>query len=73
MSATQRWILVVVFAAAMAWFESAAVTYLRTLVDRVEPYQANPLPIAPRLGEAELIREMATLIMLVTVGWLAGN
>ncbi|MCI0692922.1 hypothetical protein L0337_13075 [candidate division KSB1 bacterium] len=73
MSAKKRWIMVVLFAAAMAWVESAVVVYLRTLVDRLEPYQVNPLPIAPRLGEAEIVRELATLIMLFAVGWLAGN
>jgi hypothetical protein len=46
---------------------------LRTLVDRIEPYQPNPLPIVSRLGVAELIRELATLIMLFAAGWLAGN
>jgi hypothetical protein len=56
----------------MAWVEAAVVYYLRTLVDRIDPYQANPLPIATGLGEAELVREIATLVMLLTVGWLAG-
>ncbi len=73
MSAKKRWIMVVLFAAAMAWVESAVVADLRTLVDRVEPYQANPLPIVNKLGAAELVRELATLIMLFTVGWLAGK
>jgi len=73
MSEKKRWSMVVLFAAAMAWVESAVVVYLRTLVDRLEPYQVNPLPIAPRLGETEIVREMATLIMLFAAGWLAGN
>jgi hypothetical protein len=73
MSQKRRWIFVAVFAAAMAWMESAAVAYLRTVVDRVEPYQPDPLPIAPRLGEAELVREFATLVMLFAAGWLAGS
>jgi hypothetical protein len=72
-SEKKRWLLVVVFATAMAWMESATVAYLRTLVDRIEPYQINPLPIAPNLGEAELVREIATLIMLFAAGWLSGN
>jgi hypothetical protein len=66
------WFVVGVFAVAMAWVEAAVVYYLRTLVDRIEPYQPNPLPIATGLGQAELIRELATLIMIFTVGWLAG-
>ena len=69
----KRWLVVAMFATAMAWVEAAVVYYLRTLVDRIEPYQPNPLPIATGLGEAELVRELATLVMLVTVGWLAGT
>jgi hypothetical protein len=68
-----RWIVVVVFAIAMAGVESATVFYLRVLVDRVEPYQPNPLPINNALGDVELWREAATLVMLATVGMLAGR
>lgn len=68
-----RWGIVVVFALAMAWVESAVVFYLRTMVDRIEPYQPNPLPLAGGLAGAELVREAATLIMLLTVGMLAGR
>ena len=73
MSEKPKWIVVVTFAAAMAWVESAVVVYLRTLIDRVEPYQANPLPIFGGLGQIELGREVATLVMLLAVGWLAGK
>lgn len=68
-----RWFIVVVFAIAMAWVESAVVFDLRTMVDRIEPYQPNPLPIAGALGLVELVRELATMIMLLTVGLLAGS
>ncbi len=68
----KRWFVVALYAVAMAWVEAAAVYYLRTLLGRIEPYQPDPLPIATGLGEAELIREIATLVMLLTVGWLAG-
>jgi len=61
------------FAIAMAWVEAAAVFYLRMLVDRVEPYQPNPLPDVGRWGQAELVREVATLLMLAAVGALAGR
>jgi len=67
-----RWLVVALYAVAMAWVEAAAVYYLRSLFDRIEPYQPYPLPVAGGFGEAELIREIATLIMLFTVGWLAG-
>jgi len=66
------WILVATFAVAMAWVEAAVVYDLRVLVDRLEPYQPNPLPIAGALGNIELGREVATLVMLAAVGALAG-
>jgi hypothetical protein len=68
-----RWLLVVTFAAGMAWVEAACVYYLRVMVDRVEPYQPDPLPIRGILGEVELVREAATLIMLAILGMLAGR
>ncbi len=73
MTEKKRWFIVILFAVAMAWVESALVVDLRTLVDRLEPYQPNPLPLLPKLGEVELIREAATLMMLFIVGWLAGQ
>jgi hypothetical protein len=71
-SESHRWLVVVIYALAMAWVEAAVVYYLRSLIDRIEPYQANPLPMAGGFGPAELIREIATMVMLLTVGWLAG-
>ena len=68
-----RWAIVVAFAIAMAWVESASVFYIRALVDRIEPYQANPLPINDALGYVELWREAATLVMIATLGALAGR
>jgi hypothetical protein len=57
----------------MAWVEAASVFYIRALVDRIEPYQANPLPIHGSLGGVELWREASTLVMLGTLGMLAGG
>ena len=68
-----RWWIVVVFAAGMAWVEAACVYYLRVMVDRIDPYQANPLPLHTNLGQVELIREVATLVMLGAIGLLAGR
>ena len=68
-----RWLTVVVFAVAMAWVEAASVYYIRAMVDRVDPYQPDPLPIRGALGQVELVREAATLVMLATVGALAGR
>src|SRR4051794_10329898 len=69
----KRWLVVAGYAAAMAWVESAVVFYLRTMINRIEPHQADPLPIIGALGPVELAREFATLIMLLAVGLLAGK
>jgi hypothetical protein len=69
----RAWVLVATYAVAMAWVEAACVYDLRVLVDRVEPYQPNPLPMAGALGGIELAREAATLVMLAAVGSLAGR
>jgi len=71
-----RWAIVVAFAMAMAWVEAASVFYIRALVGRIEPYQADPLPLdamSRALGNVELWREAATLVMIATVGALAGR
>lgn len=68
-----RWTAVVVFAIAMALLEAAVVTYLRTFLDRVDPYQPSPLPLPEWLTRIEIAREMATVIMLAALAWLAGR
>lgn len=68
-----RWCFVVLYAVAMAWVESAVVFYLRTMIDRIEPYQPNPLPVIGGFASVELPRELATLVMLFAVGFLAGR
>ncbi|HEX5070937.1 MAG TPA: hypothetical protein VFV78_12045 [Vicinamibacterales bacterium] len=73
MSDRARWAIVVCFATAMAWVEAASVLYIRALVGRIEPYQANPLPLHGALGNVELWREAATLVMLGTLGVIAGR
>ena len=73
LSERARWAIVVAFAIAMAWLEAASVFYIRALVDRVEPYQPNPLPMHGALGNVELCREGATLVMIATLGLLAGR
>lgn len=71
--ARRLWLVVVLFAIAMAWVEAASVYYIRVVVDRIVPYQPNPLPVGGVLGSVELVREAATLVMLMTVGILAGR
>jgi len=70
-----RLAVVFLFSAAMAWVEAACVIYLRTLLGRLEPYQPHPLAMSPgsSLTRVEAFREAATLIMLLSAGWLAGR
>jgi len=59
----------------MAWVEAASVFYIRALVDRIEPYQADPLPLetmSGALGNVELWRETATLVMINEFRRLSG-
>jgi hypothetical protein len=61
-----------IFAVAMGFLESAVVIYLRAIY-----YPAGfsfPLqPMEQVLAKVELLREAATVIMLVGIGYLAGN
>lgn len=68
-----RWWFVILYAAAMAWVESAVVFYLRSMIDRLEPYQPDPFPVIGGFAPVELPREFATLVMLFAVGALAGR
>ena len=68
-----RLLVVAAYAAGMAWVESAVVFYLRTMIDRINPHQIHPLPEIAGFGPAELVREAATLLMLLAVGILAGR
>lgn len=74
-----QWIWVVVFAMAFAWVESAVVVYLREIFyngDFRFPIafgwvgdQRSPGPLI----WIETAREAATIIMLFSVGWMAGK
>jgi hypothetical protein len=68
-----RWWMIVIYAVAMAWVESAVVFYLRSMMGRIEPYQADPLPVIGGFALVELPREFATMVMLFAVGFLAGR
>lgn len=67
--------VVVVYAIAMAYLESAVVVYLQRALS-MTPATLFPLraqSVLGSLGSIEAGREIATLMMLVTVGWLAGK
>jgi len=72
LSERTRWAIVMGFAIAMAWVEAASVFYIRALVDRIEPYQADLLPMNGALGNVELWRETATLVMINEFRRLSG-
>lgn len=69
----------IAFAAAMGWLEAVVVVYIRGLLG-FGPGQPTPaagdfldrLRALPWLLPTEQGREAATLVMLATVGWLAG-
>lgn len=73
MKERKRWVAVIAFAIAMAWLESSVVYYLRTLANRIDPFQTEPLPPVAGLAGVEVIREAATLVMLFILGLLAGK
>ena len=76
---TNRWIWVVSFAIAFAWVESSVVVYLREIY--YEGSFSFPIMIEwekgavviDKLMRIEFGREIATIIMLISVGWAAGR
>lgn len=68
-------IVVVLYAFAMAYLESAVVVYLQRALS-ITPATLFPLRDQTSLGGLggiEVGREVATLVMLATIGWLAGR
>ena len=66
---------VLAYAVAMAFLESAVVVYLQRALG-IDPRALFPLPDPILTGDfaaIEVGREAATLVMLGTVGWLAGR
>jgi len=65
-------IIITAFAIAMGFLESAVVVYLREIL--YPDGFAFPLSLMPaRLALTELLRELATMIMLVTIGIVAAK
>lgn len=78
-SAFGNWAWVVIFAIAFAWVESAVVVYLREIYfdggfsfPLIVKWE-NGKHIVDPLVRIEFVREMATITMLVAVGWIAGK
>jgi len=77
--ALAKWVWVVVFAVAFAWIESAVVVYLREIYFdgafnfplRIDWVQGRHV-IDP-LVRIEIGREIATILLLVSMGWVAGR
>jgi len=71
MKLTKKIVWVVIFAIAMAFLEAAVVVYLRQLYGISDLILTVP-PFDPQIARIELGRELATLVMLLSVGWVAG-
>ncbi len=67
-----RILVVTIFAIAMALLESAVVIYLREIM-YPEGFHFPLAPVNPDIALTEILREFATLIMLVCIGLLAGR
>jgi hypothetical protein len=65
-------IVVSIFAIAMGFLESAVVVYLREIY-YPEGFNFPLTPIDAHVAVTELLREAATIIMLVSLGYLAGK
>ena len=74
-AATRRWLAVAAYAIAMAYVESAAVLYLRTIYGGVDPVGPRhpPFDPVPDFVWIEIGREAATIVMLAAVGYLAAG
>ncbi len=68
----QRLLVLSLFAVAMAYVESAVVVYLRQVYGITDLLRDTPVQ-PDWLTPIELGREIATLAMLFTAGWLAGR
>lgn len=77
--AVQDWLWVVIFAMAFAWVESAVVVYLRKIYfsggfsfPLAVEWEGGRHVVDP-LIRIEFGREIATIVMLVGIGWVAGR
>lgn len=71
-SLNKKLLLITFFGIAMAMLESAVVVYLRELY-YPNGFTVTLMDMPQRIIVVELFRELATLIMLLTIGWLVGR
>ena len=71
MQAKKLW-WVGLFAIAMAYVESAVVVYIRRIYSISDLLLDIP-PFDPVIAPIEIGRELATLVMLLAVGWAVGK
>lgn len=72
MKLRNQFIWITMFAIAMGFLESAVVVYLREIL-YPEGFMFPLSPIPAGLTVTELLREVATMVMLVSIGVLAGR
>ncbi|MCB0806862.1 MAG: hypothetical protein KDC05_13780 [Bacteroidales bacterium] len=65
-------VVITAFSIAMGFMESAVVVYLREIF-YPDGFRFPLQPITPHIAVTEILREAATLIMLVTAGMLTGR
>lgn len=69
---TRKLLWVGLFAIAMAYLEAAVVVYLRRVYGITDLMLSVP-PFDPQIGAIEFGRELSTLVMLLSVGIIAGQ
>jgi len=68
----RKLLLITIFGIAMAFLESAVVVYLRELY-YPDGFNGTFSFMPQRIVTVELLRELTTLVMLLSVGWIAGE
>lgn len=66
-------VAVVTFGIAMGYLEAAVVVYLRSAIESGAVVAAHDPATFGTFEAMEIAREMATLVMIAAVGWLAGR
>ena len=66
-------VAVVAFGVAMGYLEAAVVIYLRSAIETGAVVPAHDPATFGTFEGVEIARELATLVMIAAVGWLAGR